>query len=110
MSDFIRISIAATVILFLAVGIPWCMHNAEAGETVRAIESPVSVYPLSVNGVDGVGINNNGVVEIMVTERSSYVIDPRFNLCFYETRNPYGITAVKIPCEPFERVVSGLKK
>jgi len=108
MSNYTRVSIAAAIVLFLVVFGAWCANNANAVE--RPIESPVGVYPLAVNGVDNVGLNDNGVIEILATERSTYIIDPRFNLCFYETRNPYGITAVKIPCEPFERVVSGLKK
>ena len=104
MNDFARISIAAAIILSLIVSVPWCMNNAKAGE-IQTAESPVAVHPLSMNGVDKVGFNDNGVIEILVTERSLYVIDPRFNLCFYETRNPYGITAVSVPCGPFERVI-----
>lgn len=39
----------------------------------------------------------NNVATVHVLEGSYYVIDGRFNLCFYHTET----NAIRIPCEPF---------
>ena len=40
---------------------------------------------------------DEGVVTIRATEKSYYVIDSRFNLCFYHTKND----TIPIPCNNF---------
>ncbi|KKL97800.1 hypothetical protein LCGC14_1830770 [marine sediment metagenome] len=39
---------------------------------------------------------SSDIVIIDVTDHSKYIIDKRFNLCFYESMTPYGIAVTKI--------------
>ena len=76
MSKFTKISIAAVIILFCAVGFAWCMNNeAQAAEHDEYAQ---------------------GVVSIMVTDHSRYIIDVRLGpeKCFYETTTINGVSVV----------------
>lgn len=44
--------------------------------------------------------SSEGVRTIYVTRDSKYIIDKRFNLCFYETSK----NAISIPCSNFDKL------
>lgn len=75
MSNYTKVSIAAVVILFLVVGFAWCANN-EAKADDREIA--------------------DGVTQIMVTDHSRYIMDTRFDLCFYETTTVNGVSVVPL--------------
>lgn len=53
---------------------------------------------------------NKQVYRIDVTEHSYYLIDTRFNACFYETLlNGQSISVVSVPCHLFDEAIQGMK-
>lgn len=49
--------------------------------------------------------DTSGVYYIDVGEESNYIIDPRYNLCFFETRTQNGVAVTSIPCSNFEDIM-----
>jgi len=85
MNNFAKLIIAVAVVLLFTVP-TLCMQNARAEEAEVA----------------------QGVVQVRVTDHSRYVIDTRFDLCFYETTVPYGVSVVPLEewqCEELKRKV-----
>ena len=73
MSKNTRVGMIAAAALFLAIFVGWCLNKpAKAGEA------------------------ENGVKIIPVTNHSFYVVDERYNLCFYETQTVNGVAVVTI--------------
>ena len=72
-----KIGAVAAIILFLAVFVGWCANNSAKADS--------SEYA-------------SGVRAIRVTDHSRYIIDERFELCFYETASPYGVSVIEADC------------